>query len=221
MKKVLFLVAMTIGMAATAANYIQVTQIPADWTGTYLIVCKSQSVVFNGGAAEDDMDAKGGAAILTSGFSFNGDTLVGSLTVDTATFTIAATDDIDWPWSIQSYSGYFIGHKDTADNGLSVETEVKKKCRHTLAIEDGNLIATPRHEVSEAYNLQYNKKADQQRFRYFVPEDKVAIQIYKLVDEPTGLEQNEVVSSRQVRKIVRNGQLLIIKDGQEFSVLGK
>lgn len=212
---------MTMGMAATAANYIQVKQTPADWTGTYLIVCKSQNVVFNGGAAENCIDSAGGAAILTSGFSFIGDTLVGSMTVDTATFTIGATDNENWPWYIKSRSGLYLGHKDTADNGLSTELELKEKCKQTLSINvDGDFVATPQY-VNNEYALRYNKDEDNLRFRYYKPTKKKAIQIYKLISEPTGLNQNETTTTQPVRKVVRNGQLLIIKDGQEFSVLGK
>ncbi len=221
MKKILFFLLAFGALAAHAANtYIQVTTTPTDWAGTYLIVCKSQNVVFNGNAAEDSLDAKSGPAIIQN-VTMKGDSIIGTAAIDSAVFTIAPTDDIDWPWSIQTHSGYYIGHKDTADNGLSVETEVKKKCRHTLVIEDGNLIATPRYEVSGEYNLQYNKKSDQMRFRYFVPDDKVAIQIYKLVSTPSGLMHNAQCTMHNAPyKIMRNGRLLIINNGQEYNVLG-
>jgi len=221
MKKVFLLTALVIAMAATATNtYQKVTTAPTDWTGTYLIVCESQNVVFNGNASEANLDAKSGPAILQN-ITITNSTITGTEAIDSAVFTIAATDDTEWPWSIQSHSGYYIGHKDTADNGLSVETEVKKKCKHTLAIEGGNLIATPRYEENGPYNLQYNKKSDQMRFRYFLPEDKVAVQLYKLVTDPTALSQLASSPIPQFTKVIKDGRLIIIKDGREISVLGK
>jgi len=220
-KKVFFMaVLMTATMAASAANvYTKVTTTPTDWTGTYLIVCESQSVVFNGGADTTKIDTKGGDAILTTGFSISNDTLTGSLTVDTATFTIGATDNETWPWYIKSASGLYLGHKDTADNGLSTELALEEKCKQSLSIDaDGNFVAIPQY-VKNEYALRYNKDADQLRFRYFEPTKKKAVQLYKLVTTPSGLIQTES-SKSQVSKMIRNGQMVIIKDGKEYSVLG-
>jgi len=221
MKKVCFLTALVITLAATATNtYTKVTTAPTDWTGTYLIVCESQNVVFNGNASEANLDAKSGPAVLQD-ITITNSTITGTAAIDSAVFTIAATDDTNWPWSIQSHSGYYIGHKDSvvADNGLSVETEVKKKCKHQLAIENGNLIATPRYEVGVEFNLQYNKKSDQMRFRYFLPQDKVAVQLYKLVTDPTALSETASPSTT-VRKVIQNGRMLIQRNGDSYTAIG-
>jgi len=221
MKKVFFMaVLMTATIAASAANvYTKVTTAPTDWTGTYLIVCESQNVVFNGGADTSKIDTKGGSAILTEGFSISNDTLIGSLTVDTATFTIGATGNETWPWYIQSASGLYLGHKDTADNGLSTELEMEEKCKQSLSIDaKGNLVAIPQY-VNNEFALRYNNDADQLRFRYFKPDKKKAVQLYRLVTSPSGFVQT-VSSKMQASKVIRNGQLVIIKDGQEYSVLG-
>ncbi len=126
---------MAASMTLMAQNvYQKVTTTPEDWTGTYLIVCESQSVVFNGGASEENIDAKGGPAIITN-VTFADNSITGTADLDAATFTISSTGDTSWPWAIQSASGLYIGHKDTIDNGLSTEIEIKGKCKHTLAIE--------------------------------------------------------------------------------------
>lgn len=220
MKKLfLFVAALAAGMSLFAqASYEKLTATPADWTGTYLIVCEGQGVVFNGAAGEDDIDAKGGPAILQN-IVFEDDMLTGTAELDAAVFHIDATEDAEWPWSIRSASGLYIGHKDTVDNGLSVELELKGKCKHTLAIdESGNLIATPKWKDSGEYNLQYNKKADQMRFRYFVPGDKQAIQIYKLVEGTTALGNTQ--AGKQSQKRIENGQIVIFRGGQKFNILG-
>lgn len=201
-------------------HYQKVTTTPADWTGTYLIVCESQNVAFNGAADEANIDAKGGAAIIPDITIADGE-IVGTAFLDSATFTISATDDEDWPWAIQSAGGLYIGHKDSVvgDNGLSVETELKNKCKHTLEIDSvGNFIATPRHIKGEAYNLQYNKKADQLRFRYFLPGDKQPIQLYQQLPNPTATAT--APTEQSVQKYVEKGQLVITKNGRKFSILG-
>lgn len=227
MKKIIMLIAAVVGSFSLIAQttYQKVTTSPEDWTGTYLIVCESQSVVFNGAADEANIDAKGGAAII-AGVTINDGTITGTNTLNAATFTISATDDVDWPWAIQSASGLYIGHKDTTivDNGLSAENELKKKCKHTLSLdESGNLIAVPRYGVdivgsAGAFNLQYNKKTEQQRFRYFVPGGQKAVQLYKQMDNATGTDQR---TSSEVRvKSYENGQLIIRQGDKKYSILG-
>lgn len=212
--------AMAAGMSMMAQSlYQKVTTTPEDWTGTYLIVCEDQSVAFNGAADEANIDAKGTGTAIIQGITIADGAIEGTETLNAATFTISATDDEEWPWAIQSASGLYIGHKDTLDNGLSVETEIKGKCMHTLVIdENGNFIATPKHSKAEAHNLQYNKKADQLRFRYFLPGDKLAIQIYKL-DKTTSIE--DATAGAPAVKRYENGQLVIWKNGQRFSILGE
>lgn len=223
MKKGIMLATAMVACMNLAAQtvYQKVTTTPVDWTGTYLIVCEGQNVVFNGAADEAAIDAKGtGTAIIQSVTIADGQ-ITGTDALNAVTFTISATDDEDWPWAIQSASGLYIGHKDSivGDNGLSTETELKNKCKHTLEIDaNGNFIATPRHIVGDAYNLQYNKKADQLRFRYFLPEDKQAIQIYKLNPNSTDIESVEANASS--KKCYMNGQLVIIKNGQRYTLLG-
>lgn len=221
-KSVFFVAAMAACMSLTAQTmYQKVTVSPENWEGTYLIVCEAQGVVFNGAADEEHIDAKGGDAIL-SGITIDEGSITGTEALNAATFTISATGDEEWPWAIQSASGLYIGHKDSVvpDNGLSAETKIKNKCKHTLSIDENeNLIATPRWEVGQAFNLQYNKKDEQKRFRYFVPDDKLAVQLYKLQGSTTNLI--EVTTSSYSRKCYENGRILFIKNGQKYDILGK
>lgn len=223
MKKCVFCVAaLAAGMSLMAQTvYQKVITNPTDWSGTYLIVCEGQCVVFNGAADEEHIDAKGGAAILP-GITFTDGVLAGTDALNAATFTISASGDEDWPWAIQSASGLYIGHKDSvvADNGLSAETTLKNKCKHTLSIdESGNLIATPRWTVGQEFNLQYNKKEEQQRFRYFLPEDKLAVQLYKLQEPGTDITEIEMPS--HYKKCFENGRVIIYKNEYKYNILGQ
>ena len=223
MKKYVFCVAALAASMSMMAQtvYQKVTTNPTDWSGTYLIVCEGQCVVFNGAADEEHIDAKGGAAIL-SGITFTDGVLAGTDALDAATFTISASGDEDWPWAIQSASGLYIGHKDSVvpDNGLSAETEIKNKCKHTLSIDENeNLIATPRWEVGQAFNLQYNKKDEQKRFRYYVPDDKLAVQLYKLQEPGTDITEIEMPS--YCKKSFENGRVIINKNEYKYDLLGR
>lgn len=217
MKKIFLFAALaaSLSLFAQTTTYTKVTTAPSDWTGTYLIVCEAQNVAFNGASDIDNIDAQNGLAVVA--VTISDGTITGSEAIDAATFTIASTDSIDWPWSIQSASGLYIGHKDTVDNGLSTETELKNKCLHTLSIVDGDFIAVPRHIVNGAYQLQYNKK--QQRFRYYVAGDKLNVQLYKLEGAATALVNTDLFA--QAIKRYENGQIVIIKDGKKYNVLGK
>lgn len=219
-KTTLFLAAL---MAAAGLNaqvsYQKVTAAPADenWAGTYLIVCEKQGVIFNGGADEASIDAKNGPAVLT-GIDFSAAELEATEQLDSAAFTISATEDTDWPWAICSASGLYIGHKDTLDNGLSTESKIKNKCMHTLEInEKGNFIATAKHSIEEAYNLQYND--GQLRFRYYQAGDKKSIQLYRRVDHTTSIDATPAKSV--ARKSYENGTVVIIKNGIRYTILGE
>lgn len=221
MKKMLFFATLVAAMSLNAQNvYQKLTAAPTDWTGTYLIVCEDENVVFNGAANEENIDAKGGAAIITD-ITITDNTIAGTPTLDAATFTIVPSEDELWQWAIQSASGLYIGHKDTADNGLSTELEIKGKCKHTLALDaDANLIATPKWEKSgAAYTLQYNEAADQLRFRYFKAGKKLPVQLYKQVSTPSALSQ-QTAAVKAVKR-VENGQLVIVRGEQKFNVLGQ
>ena len=221
MKKMLFFATLVAAMSLNAQNvYQKLTAAPTDWTGTYLIVCEDENVVFNGAANEENIDAKGGAAIITD-ITITDNTIAGTPTLDAATFTIVPSEDELWQWAIQSASGLYIGHKDTADNGLSTELEIKGKCKHTLALDaDANLIATPKWEKSgAAYTLQYNEAADQLRFRYFKAGKKLPVQLYKQVSIPSALSQ-QTAAVKAVKR-VENGQLVIVRGEQKFNVLGQ
>lgn len=221
MKKMLLFATLVAAMSLNAQNvYQKLTAAPTDWTGTYLIVCEDENVVFNGAANEENIDAKGGAAIITD-ITITDNTIAGTPTLDAATFTIVPSEDELWQWAIQSASGLYIGHKDTADNGLSTELEIKGKCKHTLALDaDANLIATPKWEKSgAAYTLQYNEAADQLRFRYFKAGKKLPVQLYKQVSTPSALSQ-QTAAVKAVKR-VENGQLVIVRGEQKFNVLGQ
>lgn len=223
MKKItLFVAAMVASMSMMAQSvYEKVKVAPADenWAGTYLIVCEGQGVVFNGAADEDHIDEKGTGAAIIAEVTISEDKISGTAALDAATFTISSSEDEVWPWAIQSASGLYIGHKDTTDNGLSTELELKGKCKHTLKLdENANLIATPKWTNSGEFNLQYNENGAQLRFRYFEPGKKQAVQLYKLVSPATSLKN---VEEARATKYYENGQLVILKGGRKYNVFGQ
>lgn len=210
-----------------------------DWSGVYLIVNEVEdasgvttATVMNGALEGDALDAKNSAiknvsvSTGTDGVKY----IASTPEMDAAVFTVAKSTMIeealgDW-YSIKSESGYFIGHKDTADNGMSVEPDLKKKCNIALSFVEGKskVNALAYSESGEnSFVLCYNKKADQERFRFFADDNrKEDIWFYKRVPaDPATLEALKSESHAEVRKVIVNGQLYLVAGGKYYDVLGR
>lgn len=144
--------------ASGAGCYVKATTVAA---GDYLIVCESESKVFNGSLETLDASSNNRTATIADGTL----TLANA---DNYVFTIAA---ITGGYSIQAASGQFIGNTGTK-NGLTAQTDA---ILNQISISDGNAVIT---SGSTNY-LKYNKSSGQERFRYFTSNSQENIQLYK------------------------------------------
>ncbi len=163
-------------------TYKKVTETPADWSGTYIIVYEAEGRVFNGSLSELDIANNNKIATITDG----------KIKVsETYAFTIAA---IDGGYSIQSYSGKYIGRTDDSNgfNENSTKTYV-----NTISLDnEGNIVIAG--EMGAV--LRYNTSSNNERFRYYMGTQE-PIALYKLSDpEPEfitfGLTLNKGVTVR-------------------------
>ena len=147
-------------------SYVKVTEAPADWSGTYLIVYETGNVAFNGALTTLD------AVSNTIPVSISN----GEITANDATNAAAFT--IDKNGAIKSASGYYIGQTSNA-NGLKSSTSTTYA--NTLSIDgNGNV-----NIVSGGAYLRYNATSGQYRFRYYKSSSytaQKAICLYKLVE---------------------------------------
>lgn len=153
---------------STTSKFVKVTSAPTDWTGTYLIVCESENIAFDG--SRTTMDATGNIMSVTI---TNGE-IEATDAMKNITFNIANSGSA---YTIQSKSGYYIGQTSNA-NGLKSSTTTSYN--NTLSISDSNV-----DFVSGGAYLRYNAASDQKRFRYYKSSSytgQKAIQLYKLVD---------------------------------------
>ncbi|MBQ8910840.1 MAG: endonuclease [Oscillospiraceae bacterium] len=141
-------------------DYVKVTEAPDDWSGEYVIVYESGSLIFDSSLSKLDATNNNKKVTITNG-------LITASEGDPCKFTIAAVDD---GYSVQAVNGNYIGRTATS-NGLNEGTT---PYAHTITIDSsGNVKIT---SESGPY-LNFNAATDQMRFRYYKSGQK-PIQLY-------------------------------------------
>ena len=151
--------------------YQKVTEAPADWSGTYLIVCEAGNFVFDGSLTELD------AASNKINVTIDNGQIVPTDNINNCRFEIA---EVEGGYTIKSSSGMYIGQTSDA-NGLKSSSSTQYVNTITLNGEDVNI-------VSGGAYLRFNAASNQMRFRYYKSSSytgQKAIQLYKFVDTQT------------------------------------
>ena len=143
-------------------TYSKVTEAPADWRGTYMIVYETGGVVFDGSLAT--LDATGNSKSV----SISDSAFTGSKSLDASYFTIGRSDD---GYYLKSASGYYVG-RTANSNGMN--SSKSEEYVVTPAISDGVFSLTS----SAGPTLRFNKSTGQERFRFF-GSGQEAVAIYK------------------------------------------
>ncbi|MBO5480261.1 MAG: InlB B-repeat-containing protein [Clostridia bacterium] len=144
-------------------RYVKVTQAPADWSGTYLIVYE------NGSNAYVFKSSDTASNYLST--TITNDTIAPDENVDALAVTIAP---MAGGYSILTPNGYIYGT--SGSNKLNFNKTSAQV--NTLAFEDGTVKITSNTSV-----LRYNATSGQTRFRYFKSDtytSQKAICLYKL-----------------------------------------
>ena len=150
-----------------SGDYVKVTEAPADWAGTYLIVYEGDGtdpVAFNTGLETIDAVENGISVTIVD------NTIASNETVDAAAVTIEA---IDGGYAIKAANGLYFGQESDANGLKAGETPYV----NTISLEeDGAGI------VSADAHLRYNSASNQLRFRYYKSTsyaNQKPIQLYK------------------------------------------
>ena len=155
-------VTVTSGGTQPEGDYVKVTSAPADWSGTYLIVCESASVALNGALSSLDVVSN------TISVSPSNNQITSTSSTQAAEFTIASRTS--GGYSIKTKGGTFIGHSGSSN---ALKTSSSDDFENTISISNGDVTIT-----CNGKKLRYNAASDQKRFRYF-GSDQTAIQLYK------------------------------------------
>lgn len=142
-------------------SYKKVTEAPADWSGTYVLVYENSGTEAYVWTGVDDVNCFAKATIEN-----------GKISGEFVTLTIAALDN---GYSILLNGGTNNGkyvYRSTGKNGLDIDNT---QGVNTISI-NGNAVEI----VSSGTTLKFNKNSDQLRFRYFA-KGQQPVQLYKLV----------------------------------------
>lgn len=180
------------GSAAMAQNvkYVKVTEEPADWTGTYLIVFEADddnnvAYVFDGSLEGKDLDSKGNFFEASNPAGEDGVRYIESNEqTDAAVFNIAqsAAEVTPPDYHVQSASGYWIGYDNEEKGEPNLEYSNENPFVNKISMEEGKTSVNICGTVSP-YQLRFNNDDGKQRFRYHEEGKKKSIKLYKQVTE--------------------------------------
>ncbi|MCI7555211.1 MAG: hypothetical protein MST03_00185 [Bacteroidales bacterium] len=177
MKKIFSLFAVVfMAMGMFAADYVKVTETPADWAGEYVLVCETQATPY----AFTGVDAALGseAVTITNGVIQN---------YTGVTLTIAALADGGYSVMVNggTNDGKYISSGSSAPTYSNALKFVTTATRVDLAYEDS---AVKMYQVigpDSVVSMRFNKAADQLRFRFY-KSGQEPVQLYRLLADTTG-----------------------------------
>lgn len=142
-------------------TYTKVTEAPADWSGTYLIVSEGDKLIMDGSL--DKLDVEGNKVDVTITDS--------KITGDYAKYAFTV-EPMTGGYAIKSASGKYISGKSGSNKLNSGSTQ----SLNTIELTSGKVIVT-----SDGTTLQYNNAAKNgTRFRYYKPQNQQPISLYKI-----------------------------------------
>ena len=142
-------------------TYTKVTEAPADWSGTYLIVSEGDKLIMDGSL--DRLDVEGNKVDVTITDS--------KITGDYAKYAFTV-EPMTGGYAIKSASGKYISGKSGSNKLNSGSTQ----SLNTIELTSGKVIVT-----SDGTTLQYNNAAKNgTRFRYYKSQNQQPISLYKI-----------------------------------------
>ena len=161
---VMVLSVMPVAMAEETTQtqtYTKVTEAPADWSGTYLIVSEGDKLIMDGSL--DKLDVEGNKVDVTITDS--------KITGDYAKYAFTV-EPMTGGYAIKSASGKYISGKSGSNKLNSGSTQ----SLNTIELTSGKVIVT-----SDGTTLQYSNAAKNgTRFRYYKSQNQQPISLYKI-----------------------------------------
>lgn len=148
-------------------TYIKIENEQSDWSGTYLIVCESESVAFDGSLNDIDVAGNFKSVIISD------NSIVSNEETNASAFYISKMTD---GYSLQSASGKYL-YNTEMENQVSTSDNPKV---NFISYNGDNGVYIKGTGKAENYAIRYYKSGSGSRFRYYLYSNSLPIQLYKL-----------------------------------------
>lgn len=146
-------------------TYIKIENEQSDWSGTYLIVCESEGVAFDGSLNDIDVAGNFKSVIISD------NNIISNEETNASAFYISKTTD---GYSLQSTSGKYLYNTEMKNQ---VSTSENPKVNF-ISYNGDNGVYIKGTGKAENYAIRYYK--NESRFRYYPYYNNLPIQLYKL-----------------------------------------
>lgn len=146
-------------------TYTKIESEPNDWIGTYLIVCESEGIAFDGSLAEIDIASNYKSVTISN------NKIESNAETDAIAFHINAMTN---GYSVQSESKIYIGNTEEKNQ---IQTSAKA-ILNTISYNGDNGVYIKGTDAAKYYAIRYYK--NDRRLRYYPYSNNLPIQLYKL-----------------------------------------
>ncbi len=148
-------------------TYIKIENEQSDWSGTYLIVCESEGVAFDGSLNDIDVAGNFKSVIISD------NSIVSNEETNASAFYISKMTD---GYSLQSASGKYL-YNTEMENQVSTSDSPKV---NFISYNGNNGVYIKGTDKAKNYAIRYYKSGSGSRFRYYLYSNSLPIQLYKL-----------------------------------------
>ncbi|MBR3984570.1 MAG: hypothetical protein IKJ92_06370 [Bacteroidaceae bacterium] len=148
-------------------TYIKIENEQSNWSGTYLIVCESEGVAFDGSLNDIDVAGNFKSVIISD------NNIISNEETNASAFYISKTTD---GYSLQSTSGKYL-YNTEMKNQVSTSDSPKV---NFISYNGDNGVYIKGTGKAENYAIRYYKSGSGSRFRYYLYSNSLPIQLYKL-----------------------------------------
>lgn len=148
-------------------TYIKIENEQSDWSGTYLIVCESEGVAFDGSLNDIDVAGNFKSVIISD------NSIVSNEETNASAFYISKMTD---GYSLQSASGKYL-YNTEVENQVSTSDSPKV---NFISYNGNNGVYIKGTDKAKNYAIRYYKSGSGSRFRYYLYSNSLPIQLYKL-----------------------------------------
>lgn len=148
-------------------TYIKIENEQSDWSGTYLIVCESEGVAFDGSLNDIDVAGNFKSVIISD------NSIVSNEETNASAFYISKMTD---GYSLQSTSGKYL-YNTEMENQVSTSDNPKV---NFISYNGDNGVYIKGTDKAENHAIRYYKSGGGSRFRYYLYSNSLPIQLYKL-----------------------------------------